>query len=306
MALLGLAAASIARAENDLFGLSGVQIPNFVISPAPVTDSTVLSPEQTRRVALTGRATDLVKLLHLPLEIAGYSSDMNPDEEFQLYKGRGAGMGAILLNSHLWFDKGLDETHGYLSYTLFRAAADYYYRRHFDGDRCAWVVESQEENNGGLNALVQSGASTEDWMHELKKDFSNRDEEFRASMDPEGNPDKILKGLVHYALSAVEQRAADLWALSLYRRHISPYVPYAIEKRINQRERALAWDFGRALSAMTLAERVSFRQVLKSPILYENPDPRVLAAAKAPAAPEVSDGTEATDPLLTDPDSPSN
>jgi len=291
LVLLGLLTTTLttAYADSDLFGFGGVVEPAFTAPSAQTSGSPMSRSEQERRLTLTVQATEFVHEHHLPIEIAGFSSDMSSNEDYELYRGRQPGMGAILLNPHLWIDQRLDENHSYLYYTLFRAAADYYYRRTYDGDRCAWVVASRE-----------NPASPEDWMHVLKSEFSQLDQNFRNRMDPQGNPDKIFTSLVHYALSAVEQRRADLWALALYRRHVSFFVPGAVQKRMDEHERVLASDYARALYAMTLPERQSFRQVVKSPELYQF---QVLSAsASRPTGVEPvsqpSDETESAEPLL--------
>jgi len=276
--------------------LSG-ESPSF-ISPRPevTPESLGLSHEQAVQLKLLDRANQLIERFQLPLGIAGFSNQIPRDEEYRLYQGRRRGRADLLLNGHFWISDGYYDSDAYLVYVLFRATADYYYRRHFDADHCAWLVESDAEPMRAAALSILKGsvdASAASWLHSDNQP-TDRDEEFRKSIDPSGNPVKILQVLTRYALQAIEQRAADDWAVAHYHKMFKEPETSLISQRVNERERALAWDFSRAVSAMTLPERLSFRRVLKSPFRYTNQQEPAPAPVQSGAT--LADGNDAGAP----------
>lgn len=274
---------------------------SFVIPESPTYPEPPAEPEQLHRRALTMHAQKLVERFRLPLEIAGFSANSrDPDEEFTLYEGRQPGRGAILFNPRFWGNRGYDDNNSYLAYVLFRAAADYFYRRHIDADHCSWIAQNRAEPLAAMTLLrAAAGSVVIPLTLGTRDDMDPRSRDFRESLDPEGNPARILQLLTHYGLKAIEQRAADLWALAQYQSLYGRAIPYVVDHQVAERERMLAWDFSRAVLAMTLAERISFRQALRA--LGQAPSERPESWG-SPLASAGSDGTEATDPLLTDPD----
>jgi hypothetical protein len=228
-----------------------------------------LDRDQMLQLKLLDRANQLITRFQLPLEMAGFTTHLRNDEEFSLYQGRKPGQAGVLLNSHFWIHDGYYASDAYLVYVLFRATADYDYRRHFDAEHCAWLVETDAEPLRATLTVLKGSVDTTAamWLHSDNQP-TDRSEEFRRSIDPSGNPVKILQVLTRYALQAIEQRAADDWAVSHYHKVFKEPETSLIKHRVNERERALAWDFSRAVSAMTLPDRMAFRQVLKSPFRY--------------------------------------
>lgn len=298
-------------ADQSLPGLSPSVLsghsPSFISPPPAVTpESLGLSHDQTVQLQLLDRANQLIERFHLPLGIAGFSNQIRRDEEYRLYKGRQPGHADLMLNSRFWITDGYYDSDAYLVYVLFRASADYFYRRHFDADHCAWLVESDAEPMRAAFSILKGSVddSSASWLHSDSHP-TDRDEEFRKSIDPSGNPVIILQVLTRYALQAIEQRAADDWAVAHYHKMFKEPETSLISQRVDERERALAWDFSRAVSAMTLPERLAFRKILKSPFRYTNP-PESAPASVRPAV-TLADGNDAgaPDPVsLTDPAAP--
>ncbi len=262
--------------------------PSFVVPSLPAENPTIEAPAQLHRRQLTDHANRLIQRFRLPLEIAGFSITMRADEDLEIYEGRRPGVGAVLFNAHFWIDDGYFDSEPYLAYALFRASADFFFRRHFDADRCAWFTETQAEPLAAMDILkAVSDTSAGAWMRPAPEKMDERSEEFRQSLDSEGNPVRILRGLVHHALKAVEQRAADVWALAQYQKSFGTSAPGLVGRQVSRRERALAWDFSRAVSAMTLAERLSFRQMLQTVVPDSSAPARVAPAT--PASPNADD-----------------
>ncbi len=276
--------------------------------PSTVPRVVPLSPEQVEQknleTKLVARAQQLAETYQLPVHVAGYSNQLPRDEEYKLYQGPVANQGAIVLNAQFWIDNKFYDSDTYLHYVLFRAAADYFYRRYFDADRCAWNVEGAAEPLRTAVGIFRESSdhSENNWMQENYA-MSARDIKFRHSLDPEDNSTRILQKLTHYAFQAIEQRAADEWAVAHYHKIFKESETALISRRVNERERALAWDFNRATSAMTVGERVAFRQRLKSPYQYTNP-----GAPPAPPPPTTlgaGNDPGTSDPLMDDGTSPS-
>ena len=274
--------------------------PVFTAPAAPPAPRYSLEAERRAVVQakLMSRAEQLVERYDLPVAVAGFTDHMPRDQEYKLFQGRRPNEGAVLLNSRFWVDGQYYDSDSYLHYALFRAAAEYFFRRYFDADHGAWNVASVAGPMQTVMGIFRESTdiSEASWTDD-KSEMSPRDAEFRRSMDPSGDPVNILRGLTRYAFSAIEQRAADEWAVAHYHKVFKEPETGLIQKHVRDRERALAWDFNRATSAMTLGERVAFRHMLKSPFQYTNqpareaPPPVALGAGADP-------GTE--DPLPAD------
>ena len=224
-----------------------------------------VSREKIAEMKVKDRAERLVRRFHLPLELAGFSGGMAPEEEFRLYKGHRPGYGALVLNTAFW-DKQAEtyDNDPYITYLLFRAEAYFTYRSRYDAEQGAWIVEEESPSMQTLKAALDDSAAN--WM--ITDDPpTGRDLEFRKSLDPAGNSPRALKALVEYALRTVAQKASDNWAAGRYRRELGVTSPL-VSERIRRRERLLAVDFNRARSAMTGAERRAFRKLLKTPFRY--------------------------------------
>jgi hypothetical protein len=238
-----------------------------------------ISPAQISQMKLRDRFALLARRLKLPLEIAGFSESMLSDEEFRLFKGRRPGWGALMLNAGFW-SKGAGRYDGdrFMAYLLFRAEAYYLYRSHYDADHCAWLVEEMSPSMQVLRQAL-AGSASEWWVDAGVP--TGRDLEFRQSVDPSQDPSRTLKALTEYALRSVAQKAADNWALHRYHMRYGAPEPL-IAEHVRERERALAWDFNRARSAMTRAERLAFQKLLQSPFHYVRPAAQLSQATYDP------------------------
>ena len=224
-----------------------------------------VSPKQISELKLKDRVTQMIQRFRLPLEVSGYSNGLAPDEEFRLYRGRQPGRGGMLLNASFWSKgAGIYDTDAYLAYLLFRADAYFAYRSHFDAEHAAWIVEEESPAMQVLKAALEG--SEVSWRVDDGPP-TGRDLEFRQSLDPSKDPARTLKTLTEFALRCVAQKASDDWALLRFGREVGA-PDTLITDRVRRRERALAWDFSRARSAMTRAERMAFQKLLKSPFRY--------------------------------------
>ncbi len=282
----GLRRPSVFTDESPVF-----TAPPEAPTPAPTAEALGLSHEQTVQMKLVERAEHLIDRFHLPLEIAGFSTPLRKDEEFQLFNGRQPAHASLLLNPHFWIDQGYYDSETYLIYVLFRANADYFFRRHFDSDQCAWLVENDSEAMAGAMTILKGTVNDSTAWDLTSSPRTDRGEEFRRSLDPEGNPVRILQALMRYAFKAIEERAADEWAVAHYHKMLHEPETALIRRRIRERDRALAWDFSRAVSAMTLSERVSFHRALRSP--FRSTSPPVLASSSDQTASHLGDGNDA-------------
>ena len=230
-----------------------------------------LTPDQLHEMEIKGRVRLLIDRYRLPLEVSEFSGGMLTDEEFRLYKAHKARVsGALRFNSLFWkTNPALAEDQGYMLYLLWRAQVYYVYRTRYDAEQCAWIVESEAEPLQAYFSVLHK--TLEESETQGMKDptiLSERDLEFRKMLDPTGNPQKTLHALIEYALRAIAQKSSDNWAAARYRQTVGE-IPESVRLRILARERSLSYDFGRARFAMTIADRITFHKVLKSPFRYQ-------------------------------------
>jgi|GEM_PF-3356501 len=229
-----------------------------------------MSPERLQQLELRTRVQQLIARYKLPLEVTEFGEGMLEDEEFRLYKSAKTGLGAVRFNSVFWKKHPeLAQDPHYLLYVLFRAQAYYAYRSRYDSEHCAWIVENEAEPLNTYfsvlhHTLQEEAAASRPSDPTL---LSDRDLEFRHHLDPTDNPRKTLRALIEYALRAIAQKASDNMAIKRYRESIGS-LPASVIERVHLRERALAYDFASARFAMTLGERVTFHNILKTPFRY--------------------------------------
>ena len=227
-----------------------------------------ITGSQLRDLKMRDRALRLIQRYKLHLEVSGTSTEQSPDEEFRVNKGSTPAVGVVEFGSAFWDQHPTlanDDT--FLAYLLFRAQAYYAYRSHYDAEHCTWIVREESEplNNAFtiLRAELNDSASSE----ESRVPPTDRDLEFRRSLEPSGDPVRTLKKLIDYALRCIAQKASDNAAVEKYRAEIGE-PPAMVWQRVRSRERVLASDFGRARFAMSLGERMTFHKILKTPFRY--------------------------------------
>jgi len=238
-------------------------------TPSSIRETVV----ETRKARLTAGAVRMSARMELPFEIAGFASDLRADEEYRLEEVPGTGRNKIVFSDAFWSNfleqVGPDTRHheyaSYLLYVLLRASADVDYLRRYNPERCAWIVQGNAESlTPSLRVLRKSiSHPPTSWLAPDGPVYQTN-EQFRLTLEPGGNPTRTLQALVRYGLSALARRSADLYALETYEKMVGETPPLRVRRRVDERERVQAWDFSRARSAMTLAERLSFRQSLKN------------------------------------------
>jgi hypothetical protein len=226
---------------------------------------------EKRKTRLLQGAGRMVKQLALPLEIGGYSHQLRFDEEYRLDPIAESSRTLITFGDAFWtnYFRGVspDLNHAeysrYLLYVLLRAGADEEYLRHFDPERCAWNVQGDAENlTPSLRVLRRTiEAPPTSWLAPDGPVY-HTNEAFRRALEPSADATLTTQALVRYGLTSMARRAADLYALEAYERTVGESPLGTIRRRVRSRERALAWEFGRARSAMTMAERMAFRKAL--------------------------------------------
>jgi hypothetical protein len=279
--------------------------PFVMVAPRSETPAVAakINPIEKRKKRLLEGAGRLIVRLKLPLQVGGYTTTLRHDEEYKLYKSADDSKATIVFSDAFWNEffryTDTDANHydysTYLTYVLIRAGADFDYRKSFDPERLAWTVQGDAETLApSLRVLRQTiEAPNTSWIAPDGPVYKI-DEDFRRSVDPEGNPAKTLQALVRHALGALAQRAADRYALEEYARVVGESPTRAIRKRVRQNERVLSWEFGRARAAMNMAERMAFRKALQSSFgVYSLP---VVEAAAVPAAAVPNDPLLAAEP----------
>ncbi len=227
-----------------------------------------ISGNQLLQLKVKDRFVRLIARLKLPLEVTGFSSNMPKDEEFRIVKGSKVGVSGLELNSDYWAK--LDPAHdddAYVTYLLLRADAFAQYRNHYDPEHCTWIVREESEPLSASFKVLRTTLNDSAADEEGRTPPTERELEFRKTLEPSGDPAKTVRKLIEYALRCIAQSAADNVALVRFRQSgLTP--PPDILARINARQRVLASDFGRARFAMTLSERIVFHRILKTPFRY--------------------------------------
>jgi hypothetical protein len=233
-----------------------------------VAKDTGMSGSPLHELKIKDRVTRLIERYRLPLEFIGFAGGASSEEEFRLYRGSKSGVGKIEFNSKFWTPNAeLYENDAYLTYLLFRAQAYFMYRSHYDPEHCTWIVREESEPLESSFHMLRAALDDSAEEETGQTPPTDRELEFRRTMDPTENKVRTLQKLIEFALQCIAQKAADNWALMTYRQRVG--VPTSmILNKVHLRERILASDFGRARYAMTLPERMAFHRVLKTPFRY--------------------------------------
>jgi len=255
--------------------------PASFIAPSTRMEERLSDQVSQGKARLLEGTQHLIARMGLGLNVGGFDPTLPKDEEYRLGDTDASGKITVYFSDAFWsayFAKvniayNHDTYASYLVYILLRAGAEGDYSRYYDAEHLAWVVQGDAEGlSDSLRVLRRTLEFPNTSWHSFDGPVYQPDEDFRRSLAPDGNQAHALQALIRYGLGILSQRAADLYALSHYEKVVGEAPTAQIERRVKQRERIQAWEFGRAKAAMTLAERMAFRTSLThaSSILAEN------------------------------------
>jgi hypothetical protein len=176
----------------------------------------------------------LITRMKLTIKVGGFDSALPATEEYRLDHTDPSGQGTIYFSDAFWssYFRTVDiaddhDTYAsYLVYVLLRAEAEWDYSRYYDAEHFAWVTQGDAEwITPSLRVLKRTLEIPNTSWEAFDGPMSQRDEDFRRSLSPDGNPARTLQALIQYAFTALSHRSADLYALAQYQNIVGAEPP---------------------------------------------------------------------------------